>query len=100
MKSRRRAILTVIAILHWIFYGFWIIPIILNPEMWFFGEKFSGDAAVAIHLAIGFSGMAVGCMIYQNNKIACLASIPLFAAVLSSTLVNHMSCWEFDLYCN
>lgn len=97
MKSR--LILTSIAILHWIFYGFWIIPIIINSETWFFGEKFSGYGAIMIHIGIGISGLVLGWLVYKKKKLAYFGGIGLFAVVLSNLLVNHFTCWEFDLYC-
>lgn len=96
---KTKPILVVIAILHWMFYGFWIIPVIINPEIWFFGEKFSGYDAMAIHFTIGIAGSVLGWLIYRKTKFAYLAGIALFGIVLFSVLVNHLTCWEFDLYC-
>ena len=100
MKTRYKIILTAIASLHWIFYGLWMLVVIINPEIWFFGEKFSGYLAIAIHLVIGVLGMLIGYLIYKKNKFAYFGGIFLFAVVLSSILVNHFSCEKFDLYCN
>ncbi|WP_428324369.1 hypothetical protein [Nitrosopumilus sp.] len=86
---KTKSITTHIAILHWIFYGFWIIPIIINPETWFFGEKFSGYDAITIHFAIGIAGFILGWLVYKKKKLGYLAGIVLFVIVLSSVLVNH-----------
>ena len=96
---KTKSLLVVIAMLHWIFYGFWIIPVIINPETWFFGEKFSGYDAMALHFTIGISGFILGWLIYKKKKFAYLAGIALFGIVLSSVLTNHFTCSEFDLYC-
>ena len=100
MKTKYGIVSITLASLHWAFYGFWIVAIIINPETWFFGEKLAGYAAITIHLTIGIFGMLVGFLIYNNNKISYFVGIALFGIVVSSILVNHFSCWEFDLYCN
>lgn len=100
MKTKYRIISTVLASLHFAFYGFWIIAIITNPETWFFGEKFAGYAAITIHLTIGILGVLIGFLVYRNNKISYFVGIVLFGIAIYSILVNHFSCWEFDLYCN
>ena len=100
MKTEYRIVSTVLASLHFAFYGFWIIAIIINPETWFFGEKFAGYEAITIHLTIESLGMLIGFLVYRNNNISYFAGIVLFVIAVSSILVNHFSCWEFDLYCN
>ncbi len=98
METRYKIIPNTIAVLHWIFYGLYVLPIIINPETWFFGEKYSGLTAIIIHLVIGILGMMTGYLIYKNYRISYFAGIVLFATVTVSTLVNHFSCWESDLY--
>ncbi len=60
MKTSHKIILNTVAVLHWVFYGLYVLPIIINPETWFFGEKHSGLVAIMIHLVIGVSGMVTG----------------------------------------
>ena len=99
MKNRYKIILNTIGVLHLVFYGLYVLPIIINPETWFFGEKHSGSTAILVHLVIGASGMVTGYLIYKNYRISYFAGIVLFVTVMFSTLVNHFSCWESDLYC-
>jgi hypothetical protein len=74
-----------------------MLAVIINPETWFFGEKFSGYLAITIHLVIGVLGVLIGYLIYKKNKFAYFGGIFLFAVVLSGILVNHFSCVTFDL---
>ena len=76
-----------------------MLAIVMNPETWFFGVKFSGVSALAIHFAIGISGMLFGWFIFKHAKFAYAGGLILFAIALSSMLINHFKCWEFDLYC-
>ena len=89
----------VVLSLQWGFYGFWMLAIIINPETWFFGAKFSGMTSLTIHFTIGVSGMLLGWLVYKSNKPAYVGGVVLFLIVLSSLLINHFRCWEFDLYC-
>lgn len=99
MKTRYKIIQIPIVILQCGFYGFWVFAILINPETWFFGEKFSGIAALAIHFTIGVSGILLGWFIYKNNKIAYFGALGLFIIALSSILVNVFKCYPTDLYC-
>lgn len=79
-----------ISVLHWLFYGLWIIPIIINAETWFYGVKFSGEVAITIHFVIGVFGIFLGYLIYKKYKFAYVASILLFGMVLASMMFNHL----------
>ena len=81
----------VIAAAHWAVYTFFIVPIILNAEIWFFGTKFNGAEAVAIHLLIGGAGIAVGCFIYKKRKHSLWVGLGMAALLFADVLVNHLT---------
>lgn len=80
----------IIFALHWILYGVWIIPIIINAETWFFGVKYSGETAIVIHFGIGLTGMFLGYLIYKKYKLAYIGSACLFGILLFGMVLNHL----------
>lgn len=80
-----------IAVLHWIFYGFWIFIVIFNAEIYFYGTKFSGDPAIIINFTFGIVGIMLGFFILKRKKIAYFGSLGLFIIVNGSVLVNHLT---------
>ncbi|MDH3203216.1 MAG: hypothetical protein OEL81_00885 [Nitrosopumilus sp.] len=79
MNTRYQIITTVIAILHWIYYGLTMLIVIINAETWFFGTKINGDPALMLHFSYGISGLIVGYLIYRQKRIAYVLAIILFA---------------------
>ena len=78
MKTRYQIITTVVASLHWIYYGLTILIVIINAETWFFGTKINGDFALLLHFIYGMSGLIIGYLIYRQKKIAYGLAIILF----------------------
>ena len=81
----------IISILHWIFYSLLLVPVIINAEIWFYGQKFNGDSALMITLSIGISGIILGYFIWKKQKISYYIAVGLFMITLIDVLVNHMT---------
>ena len=84
MKSKYHIITTIIASLHWIYYGMTILIAIINAETWFFGTKINGDYALLLHLTYGTGGFIVGYFIYRQKKVSYVLAIILFVFVTIS----------------
>jgi len=80
-----------IAVLHWIFYGFWIFIVILHAEIWFYGVKFNGHPAIIIHFTIGIAGILLGFFILKQQKIVYFGSLSLFVVMIGSILINYIT---------
>ncbi len=91
MKTRDKITTVIIPFLVWVFYGFWMLPIFLNAETWFYGIKFSGYSAILIHLLIGIVGIFFGWLIHKKKKFAYFGVLVLFLIVLHSIMVNRFS---------
>ena len=78
MKVRYKIITTIVASLHWIYYGLIVFGVIINAETWFFGMKINGDLALVLHLSYGVGGFVVGYLIYRQKRIAYVLAIILF----------------------
>jgi len=81
----------IIAILHWIFYPLFLLPVILNAEIWFYGVKFNGLEAIIINSSIAVGGIVLGFFIYKNYRIAFLGAIILFAILSLDIVTNHIT---------
>ena len=84
MKNRYHIITTVIASLHWIYYGLTILIVIINAETWFFGIKINGELALILHFSYGISGIIIGYLIYRQKRIAYVLAIILFVFITIS----------------
>ncbi len=80
----------VVFALHLVFYGFWILPVIINAETWYYGVKFNGEPALIIQFTIGIVGLVLGYFIYKKYRYAYVTSLIPFGIVISSTIVNHL----------
>lgn len=82
----------IIGITHWVFYTLIILPIILiNAETWFFGTKFSGVEAVALHFLIGGVGIVLGYLIYKKQKYSLWMGLGMALFYLTGIFINHLT---------
>lgn len=79
----------IVSVLHWIFYGLWILGIIINAEMYFFGVKYRGDDAIIINLTIGISGIVLGYFILKQNRLAYFGGLFLFVLIMINFMINY-----------
>ena len=89
MRTRFSLILIPTAISHWIFYGLWIFPVIINAETWFFGVKYSGEWALLIHPPSGILGIVLGIFIIKQKRIAYYVAVALFVFMILNIQINH-----------
>ena len=75
-----------IAIIHWIFYSFFILPVLLNAETWFYGEKYSGIEALIIHFSVSVFGLVIGYLIYKKYIISYFLAFALFIIAILFSL--------------
>jgi hypothetical protein len=84
MKTRYKIITTAIASLHWIYYSFIILGVIINAETWFFGTKLNGELALVVHFGYGISGFFLGYLIYLQKRTAYVLAVILFVFITIS----------------
>lgn len=80
-----------IAVLHWIFYGFLNIMVILHAEIWFYGVKINGHPAITIVSILCISGMLFGFFILKGKRNAYFGSLGIAMIMFGSYLVNHLT---------
>lgn len=81
----------IIAVLHWLFYGFGMVIVILHAEIWFYGVKINGYPAILIYFTIGIVGILLGFLILRQKKIAYFGAIALFVLVLLDIIINRLT---------
>lgn len=81
----------IIGIAHWVFYSIFILPLIINAEVWFFGIKFNGIAAITLHLSIAGTGMILGYFIYKKRKHSLWAGLGMGLFILIEIFVNYLT---------
>lgn len=78
--------------MHWVFYTLLMLPVILiNAETWFFGTKFSGVGAIALHFLVGGTGIILGYLIYKKQKHSLWMGLGMTIFYVIGIFMNHLA---------
>ncbi|MCE2507023.1 MAG: hypothetical protein J4F36_11290 [Nitrosopumilaceae archaeon] len=67
-----------------------MLPLLINAETIFFGRKFNGTEALAIHFGIGIIGLIIGYLVFKNKKYSYYYAIILTIIMALMLIINRL----------